>query len=181
MIDKEIKHMGEIIKESHLHKGTSFVEIYQNCNIFNDGAFSDLTNRDTKQNTQLVLEHDKPMVFGQDKNLGIILDGSKFKSVEIGANYTLDDILVHNIYDKNLAVLISEMTYDKTLPVPIGIFYKNDKPTYEEMMQNQINDAIKYGTKKLDSLDSKKIDSEILLCKILKMLGRKLSYILNMA
>ena len=142
-IDKELKHMGEIYKESHLHKGTSFVEIYQNCNIFNDGAFANLTDKESKLTTRILLKNDQPMIFGPDNNFGLKLEGSSLKAVELDGNTTLDDILVHNYNDKNLAILLSEMTYNKDLPVPFGIFYKEDKPTYEEMMVQQINESIK--------------------------------------
>ena len=152
-IDKEVKHMGEIVKNSHYHKGTSFVEIYQNCNIFNDGAFSNLTDKDKKLMTQLVLEHDQPMLYGPEKNFGIRLEGSNLLGVEIGKDFTVDDILVHNKNDKNLAVLLSEMTYQEQLPVPIGVLYQEEKPTYEDMMVNQINEAIKLnGNQELQSL-----------------------------
>jgi len=152
-IDKEVKHMGEIVKSSHYHKGTSFVEIYQNCNIFNDGAFSSLTDRDKKAMTQLVLEDNQPMLYGPEKNFGIRLEGSNLLGVEIGKDFTVDDILVHNKNDKNLAVLLSEMTYNEQLPVPIGVLYQEEKPTYEEMMVNQINEAIKLnGNQELQSL-----------------------------
>ena len=70
-IDKETKHLQEMIKKSHVHKGTSFMEIYQNCNIFNDGAFSSLTDKETKSDTVLWLENNSPMVFGAEKNKGI--------------------------------------------------------------------------------------------------------------
>ena len=83
------------------------------------------------------------MVFGPENNLGIILDGFSFKVVEIGDNYSIDDILIHNVKDKNLAILISEMTYNDKLPVPFGIFYIEDKKTYEDMMVEQIKGAIK--------------------------------------
>ena len=152
-IDKEVKHMGEIIKSSHFHKGTSFVEIYQNCNIYNDGAFANLTDRDKKSMTQLVLEHEQPMLYGSEKNFGIRLEGSNLVGVEIGKDFTVDDILVHNKNDKNLAVLLSELTYNEQLPVPIGVLYQEEKPTYEDMMVNQINEAIKSnGTQDLQSL-----------------------------
>ena len=152
-IDVEMKHMGTIIKESHLHKGTSFVEIYQNCNIFNDGAFSDLTDKETKYSTQLILEHGQPMLYGKEKNMGLILDGSQFKAGELGKHYSSDDVLIHDVEDKNLAFLISEMTYNNKLPVPIGIFYKENKPTYEQMMLNQIKDSINLkGKPNLQSL-----------------------------
>ncbi len=141
-IDRELKHMADIFQAASDHHGTSFVEIYQNCNIFNDGAFSDLTEKEKKSETQLVLEHGKPMVFGHASNKGLILDGATFKVIDIGGNYNLDDVLKHNIYDKNLAMLLSEITYIPDLPVPIGILYKEDKPTYEQMMNEQIKQAI---------------------------------------
>ena len=142
-LDKEVKHLGEMVKESHAHKGTSFLEIYQNCNIFNDGAFSNLTDKDSKLSTRIILEDGHPMIFGPEKNLGIILDGFSLKVVDIGSKYSIDDLLVHNVKDRNLAILISEMTYDKDLPVPFGVFYKEDKMTYEDMMVEQINESIK--------------------------------------
>jgi len=152
-LDKEVKHMGEIIKESHQHKGTSFVEIYQNCNIFNDGAFSDLTDKNSKLSTRIILEDGKPMVFGPENNFGIIIDGFSLKVVDIGDKYSIDDLLVHNVKNKNLGILLSEMTYDKKLPVPFGVFYKEDKKTYEDMMVDQINESIKIkGKPDLQSL-----------------------------
>ena len=141
-IDKDLKHMGEIYKESHLHNGTSFVEIYQNCNIFNDGAFSNLTDKESKASSRILLENDKPMLFGPENNLGIKLEGSTLKVVELNDSNTIDDILVHNYKDKNLAILLSEMTYNKDLPVPFGIFYKENKKTYEDMMVEQIKESI---------------------------------------
>ena len=142
-IDKELKHMGQIITEANSHKGTSFVEIYQNCNIFNDGAFANLTDKEQRGLSRILLEDGEPMIFGPENNLGIILDGFRLKVVEIGKDYSMDDILVHNVKDKNLANLISEMTYDEELPVPFGVFYKKDKLTYEDMMIDQIKDSIK--------------------------------------
>ena len=95
-IDTEQKHLAEVLKMAHEHKGASFIEIYQNCNIFNDGAFSELTNRESKIETQLILENSKPMTFGENNNKGIILDGSKLKAVQINGKYSMDDILVSN-------------------------------------------------------------------------------------
>ena len=140
-IDREQKHMGPILEEAHKHKGTSFVEIYQNCNIFNDGAFSDLTEKETKAETQLVLEQGEPMIFGAKNNKGLILDGSNFKVVSLDSDYNADDILKHDKEDKNLAMLLSEITYNPELPVPIGILYQETKSTYEDMMTNQIEKA----------------------------------------
>ncbi len=140
-IDKELKHMGDIVKQSSEHKGTSFVEIYQNCNIFNDGAFSNLTDRDVKSDNVIALEESSPMLFGKDKDKGLILEGTTFKVVNIGSNYSIDDLVIHNPKDRNLGLLLSEMTYNENLPVPIGVFYKEDKPTYDTMMTDQIHTA----------------------------------------
>ena len=140
-IDKELKHMVSIIKEAETHRGTSFIEIYQNCNIFNDGAFTNLTDREVKSDNVIVLEENKPMVFGKESDKGLILDGSKFKVVDLSKGFSESDLLIHNPKDRNLGLLISEMTYDEDLPVPIGVFYKEDKPTYDTMMKEQIDKA----------------------------------------
>ena len=140
-IDREQKHLGEVLKRAHAHKGCSFVEIYQNCNIFNDGAFSELTDRETKLEMKLTLEHSKPMLFGAENNRGIVLEGSKLKSVELNGEYSVDDILVHDENDKNLGMLLSEATYDPELPTPVGIIYQEDKQTYDELMEQQIADS----------------------------------------
>ena len=142
-LDREVKHLGEIVKKCNDHRGTSFVDIYQNCNIFNDGAFFDLTDKETKAETQLILENGEPMLFGADKSKGIRLDGSKLESVNIGNDYSVDDILVHDESNKSLAFYLSEITLDPDLPTPIGVLYKEDKPTYDDMMIEQINHAIK--------------------------------------
>ena len=152
-IDREQKHMGAIIQAASNHEGTSFVEIYQNCNIFNDGAFSELTEKETKAETQLVLVQGQPMIFGASNNKGLILDGSNFKVVTLGKNHSADDILKHDMNDKNLAMLLSEITYNPELPVPIGILYQENKPTYDKMMTEQIKDSIQsQGKGDLDKL-----------------------------
>ena len=148
-IDRETKHMSEIVRLVNDHRGASFVDIYQNCNIFNDGAFSDLTDRETKQETQLVLEHKQPMVFGKDNNKILKLEGSKFSVLKLEKDFSMDDATVHDYNDKNLAFLLSEMTMDKSLPTPIGVLYKEEKATYEDMMVAQIKLA-KEKTSKVD-------------------------------
>jgi len=138
-LDKETKHLAETITLANSHKGASFIDIYQNCNIFNDGAFSDLTDRDKKQDALLKLNHNEPMVFGNKDSKILKLEGSKFKVLEIEKGFSIDDATIHNYNDKNLAFLLSEMTMNKGLPTPIGILYKEEKATYEDMMINQIN------------------------------------------
>ena len=140
-IDKELKHMGSIVTQSASHAGTSFIEIYQNCNIFNDGAFSDLTDKEIKSDNVIAVEENLPMIFGKEKDKGLILDGTKFKVVDIGPTFSIDDIMIHNPADRNLGLMLSEMTYDENLPVPIGIFYKEKKKTYDSLMTDQLSKA----------------------------------------
>jgi len=142
-IDKETKHMQSMIMRSHGHKGTSFMEIYQNCNIFNDGAFSNQTDREQKADTVLILENDEPMLFGSDKNKGIRLDGNKPKVIEIGDKWSIDDVLVHDESDYVIASLLSNMTYQSEFPDPIGVLYAVESDTYEDTMVAQLNQAVK--------------------------------------
>lgn len=146
-IDKETKHLQSMIKESYNHRGTSFLEIYQNCNIFNDGAFSSLTDRDTKQDNVLLLENGKPLVFGQDQSKGIRLDGNKPEIVELGKKWSESDLLVHDSSDYVIASLLANMTYLPDFPDPLGVFYKIDSPTYEDMVADQIKGAVKLKPK----------------------------------
>jgi len=141
-IDRETKHMQAMISRSYGHKGTSFLEIYQNCNIFNDGAFGPMTDKESKADTVLWLENGQPMVFGKEKNRGIRLDGNTPMIVEIGDKWSLDDVLVHNESDYVIASLLSNLTYQSDFPDPIGVLYAIDSPTYEELMMEQINNAI---------------------------------------
>lgn len=141
-IDRETKHMQAMITRSYGHKGTSFLEIYQNCNIFNDGAFGPMTDKESKADSVLWLENGQPMVFGKEKNRGIRLDGNTPMIVEIGDKWSLDDVLVHNESDYEIASLLSNLTYQSDFPDPIGVLYAIDAPTYEELMMEQINNAI---------------------------------------
>jgi len=142
-IDKELKHMQSMIKRSHAHKGTSFMEIYQNCNIFNDGAFLAQTDRDQKAETVLILENGQPMIFGKEKDKGVRLDGNKPVIVDIGDKWSIDDVLVHDESDYVIASLLSNMSYQTDFPDPIGVLYAVESETYEETMVAQINEAIK--------------------------------------
>jgi len=147
-IDRETKHMQAMISRSYEHKGTSFLEIYQNCNIFNDGAFGPMTGKESKADSVLWLENGQPMVFGKEKNRGIRLDGNTPMIVEIGDKWSLDDVLVHNESDYVIASFLSNLTYQSDFPDPIGVLYAIDSPTYEDLMMAQINEAIKKSDKK---------------------------------
>ena len=138
-LDRETKHLAEMVGLANSHKGASFVDIYQNCNIFNDGAHSAYTDRETKNDTLIKLTHGQPMVFGESGSKILKLEGSKFTVLKLDDGFSVDDATVHDYNDKNLAFLLSEMTVDSSLPTPIGILYKEEKPTYEDMMVDQID------------------------------------------
>lgn len=151
-IDVEAKHQQEIIKRAAEHKGAAFVEILQNCNVFNDGAFSALTDRETKADTQLVLEHGKPMIFGKNKDRGIRLRGLTPEVVTLGNGIGVDDLLVHDENDSVLGFLLSRMT-PPTFPTPIGVIRRAQKPTFDALMNSQIQEAVaKSGKGDLDQL-----------------------------
>ena len=135
-----------------LHRTIHFIEIYQNCNIFNDGAFSNLTDRDTKADKLLYLENGEPMIFGNDKNKGIILDGSKPKVVEIGKNHSVDDILVHDETDTLLANMLSDFTASPDFPEPLGVLYCSERPTYDDLMSEQMLNAKEQSSQNLDDM-----------------------------
>ncbi len=141
-IDKQTKHMQAMIMRSHGHKGTSFMEIYQNCNIFNDGAFAQLTDKETKSDTVLLLENGEPMLFGAEKQKGVRLDGNTPIVVEIGDKWGVDDVLVHDESDYVIASLLSNMTYQPDFPDPIGVLYAIEAETYEDRMVAQLDLAI---------------------------------------
>ncbi len=155
-LDRDAKHLQEMIKRAADHKGTAFVEIFQNCSIFNDGVFDVLTDKKTKDNNVLVLEHGKPMLFGTDKNKGIMMDGAKPKVVEIGpGKHKIEDLLVHNEFDYSpiVATLLSHLTDDPSMPTPIGVFRQVSKSTYDADMESQIADVkLKKGEGDLEKL-----------------------------
>jgi len=152
-IDREQKHLQNLLKETHQHSGTSFLEIYQNCWVFNDGAFANLTDKEIKMETQLILEHGKPMIFGKGNNKGMRLAGAKLEVVVIGETSSMDDILVHDESNKIQGLLLSELTHKDGFPTPIGVIYREDKPTYENLMYNQMDKAINLqGEGDLDTL-----------------------------
>ena len=142
--DVHTNHLGEVITQAAGHKGTSFVEIYQNCNIFNDGAFKPITERDFRDDRVLELRHGEPMLFGAEKNKGIQFVDGMLKVVKLGENgITEKDILVHDETGSHPAItyLLTRMDYPE-FPVPMGVFRKIQKPTYEAMLGEQV-EAVK--------------------------------------
>ncbi len=141
-LDRDPKHMQTILKRAAEHKGTSFVEIYQNCNVFNDGAFFQFTEKDTKDDTVVFIEHGKPMVLGKEKNKGIRLNGFTPEVVSLtDGKFSVNDLLVHNEKDTTLSFILADMTYKPHLPRPVGIFLSIERTPYEAAMVEQISAA----------------------------------------
>ena len=154
-LDRETKHLAEMVGLANSHEGASFIDIYQNCNIFNDGAHSAYTDRETKHDTLIKLVNEEPMIFGDGGSKILKLEGSKFKVLKLEDGFSTDDATIHDYNDKNLAFLLSEMTVNEELPTPIGILYKEEKPTYENMMMNQLDNALnKQGKVDIQSIIS---------------------------
>ncbi len=153
-IDVNTKHLAYVLERAARHKGTSFVEIYQNCNIFNDMAFEYATGKDTKDETTLFLEHGRPLIFGKGQNKGIRLNGMEPQIVTLGNGVTEDDLLCHDEKqtEPSLAYLLSRMHYP-AFPEPMGVFRCVERPTYEEQVMEQIDTATgKQGDGKLEEL-----------------------------
>ncbi len=138
-MDRDPKHMTAMMKRAHAHRGTGFVEIYQNCNIFNDGAFSDFTERDTKPARTLFMEHGEPLVFDKGTK-GLRMDGMRLEVIDLTKGiYSIDDCLVHDETNKTLAVILAQMFWQPEMPRPFGVFYREERPTYDDQMQDQID------------------------------------------
>ena len=136
-VDVESKHLQEIVRRAHEHKGAAFVEILQNCNVFNDGAFNDVTDKATKADSTLVLEHGKPLLFGRNRDRGIRLRAFQPEVVQLGDGITEADLLVHDEHNPALAYLIARLGPPR-FPTPIGVFTAVERPRYEEALNRQV-------------------------------------------
>jgi 2-oxoglutarate ferredoxin oxidoreductase subunit beta len=140
-MDRDPKHMQEILKRAHQHKGTSFVEVYQNCPVFNDGAFFAFSDKETKKEESIYLEQGKPLIFGQNNEKGIHLDGLTPVIVDLTQECT-NDLWVHDEKDKTKANLISRF-FDTSFngmhfPRPFGVIFAEERPTYDDILNQQM-------------------------------------------
>jgi 2-oxoglutarate ferredoxin oxidoreductase subunit beta len=151
-IDVDAKHLQDVLRRASQHAGASFVEILQNCNIFNDGAWSAMTEKDTKADSTLLLEHGKPLIFGKNRDKGVRLRGQKLEVVQLGAGNSESDLLVHDECDPALAFMLSTMQ-PPAFPTPLGIFHAVQRTTYDEAINSQLAQAKgKQGVGDLDEL-----------------------------
>jgi 2-oxoglutarate ferredoxin oxidoreductase subunit beta len=147
-------HMQEVLRRAAEHRGTAFVEIYQNCVIFNNGAFKYATDKESRYDNILELQHGKPMVFGRNRHKGIFLHGLTPRVINYkDAGFEKTDLLYHdeNAKESTLAFFLSRMKYPK-FPEPIGIFRAIQKPTYNEMLDKQMEEAKESVTKSLKEI-----------------------------
>jgi len=158
-MDRDPKHLRTILKDANDHKGTSLVEIYQNCNVFNDGAFGVFTDKGTKADTTVFVEHGQPMVFGENESKGVRLDGASPVVVDLEAGeYSKDDLWKHDKSDRFKAGILMRCFDTPTdefssLPRPFGVFYQEEKTCYEEMLHDQIKTSLeRKGDGDLDQL-----------------------------
>ena len=145
-MDRDPKHLQEMLLRSNAHVGASFLEIYQNCNIFNDGAFEIFTEKGSKPMETLFLEQGKPLLFGANKEKGIKLEGFRPVVVELGEGVSAEDCWVHDEKDFYKAQILTRMFDDPRveghLPRPFGVFYETERPCYEEQLQIQLDEII---------------------------------------
>jgi 2-oxoglutarate ferredoxin oxidoreductase subunit beta len=157
-MDRDPVHLKEILRRANAHPGTSFVEIYQNCNVFNDGAFEVFTDKETKKVETVFVEHGKPLIFGQNADKGVKLDGFKPVIVDMNDGHSPNDLWIHDETDRVKATILSRF-FDNPrkggdhFPRPFGVFYTEARPCYEEGMAQQIDAAIgKKGEGDLNAL-----------------------------
>lgn len=139
-IDTHIKHLEAVLLRAAQHRGTAFVEVYQNCNVFNDGAWEYAKDRDSKAENTIELEHGKPLIFGKNRDKGIRLNGLEPEIVELGKGVSEDDLLFHDekATEPSLAYLLSRMRHEDGFPEPIGVFRAVDGPRYDEELNKQV-------------------------------------------
>jgi len=147
-LDRDPKHLQATLKRAHEHTGTSFVEIYQNCTVFNDGAFFPFSEKETKKTDGIFVEHGKPLVFGNQEEYGIKLDNMKPVIVNLSETGTsVNDLWIHDEKDKTKAHLLAsffDTNYDGVhYPRPFGVFYTEDRATYDAGMNAQIEEVTK--------------------------------------
>jgi len=145
-MDRDPKHLQAMILRAHQHRGASFLEIYQNCNIFNDGAFEIFTEKKSKPEEALFLEHGRPLVFGAARNKGIKFDGLRPIVVELGNGINENDLWIHDEKDFFKAQILTRLFDNPQIvehfPRPFGVFYEGDRACYEDVMAMQIKDAV---------------------------------------
>lgn len=139
-IDSNIQLSTDVFVDAEKHEGTSVVEVLQNCVIFNDGIHKDISTREHRDDRTLILKQDEPMIFGKDKDKGIVIDNLKLKVVKLGGKISEKDLLVHDAYENNPGIhtMIANMKYPG-FPVALGVIRSVNAPTYDMATTGQIS------------------------------------------
>ncbi|HEY4564755.1 MAG TPA: 2-oxoacid:ferredoxin oxidoreductase subunit beta [Thermoanaerobaculia bacterium] len=147
-------HLRDTLRRAAAHKGTAYVEIYQNCNIFNDKAFAYMTDKETKDESALYLEHGKPLIFGKNKNRGIRMRGTLMEVIELGGELGPDDCLVWDeTQDNSATAFLMAQLQPPNFPTPLGVFRNVEKPSYEERVISQLQtETDRLGVGRLEDL-----------------------------
>ncbi len=142
-IETKQDHLLKMLKRSYYNKGTSFLEIYQNCIVFSDGAFANFTAKEVAADRQILVEHGKPLIFGKDGDRGIRLRPNTLvpEIVTIGKDGVKErDLLVHDETNRALAMMLASMNR-VDMPVALGVLYCDPNPCYEERVTGQLYEA----------------------------------------
>ncbi len=132
-------HLKAVLKKAAAHRGAAFVEVLQNCNIFNDGAWDGLRDRELREENTVLLEHGQPLVFGRNKDKGVRMNGLKLETVALGNGIRESELLVHDEHHPNpaYAFLLSRMHLDGALPTALGVLRAVEAPAYEQQVAEQ--------------------------------------------
>ncbi|HEX6657639.1 MAG TPA: 2-oxoacid:ferredoxin oxidoreductase subunit beta [Ilumatobacter sp.] len=141
--DLDRKHMMEVFRAAHAHRGASFVEIFQNCNVFNDGAFDHVTGRVAREEMLIDLKHGEPIRFGVDGHRGVVMGADGQLRVVDVADVGEDALLVHDAHrpDPSLAFALARISHSDHMPTPFGVFRDIDRPDYGGAVSQQVIDA----------------------------------------
>ncbi|MBI2710180.1 MAG: 2-oxoacid:ferredoxin oxidoreductase subunit beta [Actinobacteria bacterium] len=152
--DMDRAHMVETLERAHAHRGAAFVEVYQNCNVFNDGAFEGITSRANRDSMLIPLVHGEPIRFGPDKEKGVVLDGQGRARIVDVADVGPDSVLVHDEAraEPGLAFMLSRLSSGPHEPTPVGVFRAVDRPHYGSETSRQIEAAVQRGVGDLNAL-----------------------------
>jgi 2-oxoglutarate/2-oxoacid ferredoxin oxidoreductase subunit beta len=141
-LDRDLEHLGQTLHKAAAHEGTAFVEILQNCNVFNDGEWSAYTDKATKPFTTVKVEDGKPLIYGQNKDKGIRLGHLKLEAVDLAKGEAKpEDLLVADSSNLCLAEMLARISGKDGMPLPIGVLYKTHRPTYENDVVAQVAKA----------------------------------------
>jgi 2-oxoglutarate ferredoxin oxidoreductase subunit beta len=156
-VDVDTQHLTATLERAAKHKGTAFVEIYQDCNVFNMDAFKYAADRTSRPESVVYLEHGKPLVFGKNRDKGVRVNPDTMlpEVVTIGKDCREDDLLFHDEKspDPSLAFLLARMNRAQGLPEPVGVLRAVEKPTYDAMVNQQVAEAVqRSGEGDLDAL-----------------------------